>query len=213
MFIGIGGGPEGVIAASALDAYGCFFQGRFLSTEYNEIKRAKSMGIKDLNKKYEINEIVSGDAYEKCEKLARNEHIPCVIHVVEMTQPTGHSTSGSHERYKSKERLQWEQDYDCIAKFEEWIIESKIATREELDSIVTEVKAFVKEEKKSAWEQYQAPLKTELNEFLNIANNIAGKVQITELEGWLADLKQSAMFGVFRRDYLSVARQNFSKNR
>ena len=151
------------------------------------------------------------DAYEKCEKLARNEHIPCIIHVVEMTQPTGHSTSGSHERYKSKERLQWEQDYDCIAKFEEWIIESKIATREELDSIVTEVKAFVKEEKKSAWEQYQAPLKTELNEFLNIANNIAGKVQITELEGWLADLKQSAMFGVFRRDYLSVARQILAK--
>jgi len=151
------------------------------------------------------------DAYEKCEKLARNEHIPCIIHVVEMTQPTGHSTSGSHERYKSKERLQWEQDYDCIAKFEEWIIESKIATREELDSIVTEVKAFVKEEKKSAWKQYQAPLKTELNEFLNIANNIAGKVQITELEGWLADLKQSAMFGVFRRDYLSVARQILAK--
>ena len=62
MFIGIGGGPEGVIAASALDAYGCFFQGRFLFTENNDIKRAKSMGIKDLNKKYEINEIVSGDS-------------------------------------------------------------------------------------------------------------------------------------------------------
>ena len=62
MFIGIGGGPEGVIAASALDAYGCFFQGRFLFTENNDIKRAKSMGIKDLNKKYEIIEIVSGDS-------------------------------------------------------------------------------------------------------------------------------------------------------
>ena len=62
MFIGIGGGPEGVIAASALDAYGCFFQGRFLFTENNDIKRAKSMGIKDLNKKYEINELVLGDS-------------------------------------------------------------------------------------------------------------------------------------------------------
>ena len=62
MFIGIGGGPEGVIAASALDAYGCFFQGRFLFTENNDIKKAKSMGIKDLNKKYEIIEIVSGDS-------------------------------------------------------------------------------------------------------------------------------------------------------
>ena len=62
MFIGIGGGPEGVIAASALDSYGCFFQGRFLFTEDNEIKRAKSMGIKELNKKYEIDEIISGDS-------------------------------------------------------------------------------------------------------------------------------------------------------
>ena len=59
-------------------------------------------------------------AYEKAEKLAREDHIPSIIHVIEMTQPTGHSTSGSHERYKSKERLQFEQDYDCIKKFKEF---------------------------------------------------------------------------------------------
>ena len=60
--------------------------------------------------------------YEKAEKLAREEHIPSIIHVVEMTQPTGHSTSGSHERYKSKERMQWEKDFDCNLKFREWIL-------------------------------------------------------------------------------------------
>ena len=64
-------------------------------------------------------------AYEKAEKLARDKHIPSIIHVIEMTQPTGHSTSGSHERYKSKERLQFEQDFDCIKKFKQWILKLK----------------------------------------------------------------------------------------
>ena len=77
-------------------------------------------------------------AYEKAEKLAREKHIPSIIHVIEMTQPTGHSTSGSHERYKSKERLQWEIDYDCNKKFKEWIIESGISTEEEINQIDTE---------------------------------------------------------------------------
>ena len=66
-------------------------------------------------------------AYEKAEKLKKRETYPSIIHVIEMTQPTGHSTSGSHERYKSKERLQWEIDYDCNKKFKEWIIESEIS--------------------------------------------------------------------------------------
>ena len=87
-------------------------------------------------------------AYEKAEKLAREKHIPSIIHVVEMTQPTGHSTSGSHERYKSKERLQWEQDFDCIKKFQEWIIESNIATANELDAIDKESIDSVKKQKK-----------------------------------------------------------------
>ena len=147
------------------------------------------------------------DAYEKAEKLAREQHIPSIIHVVEMTQPTGHSTSGSHERYKSKERLQWEEDFDCIKKFGEWIVESKIANKEELDNILEEVKEFVKQEKKEAWKAYQAPLKAEWKSLSEILNAINAKVSIPELEGWMTDLNQSVMFGVFRRDYLSVARK------
>ena len=147
------------------------------------------------------------DAYEKAEKLAREQHIPSIIHVVEMTQPTGHSTSGSHERYKSKERLQWEEDFDCIKKFGEWIVESKIANKEELDNILEEVKEFVKQEKKEAWKAYQAPLKAEWKSLSEILNAINAKVTIPELEGWITDLNQSVMFGVFRRDYLSVARK------
>ena len=64
--------------------------------------------------------------YEKAEKLAREKHVPTIIHVIEMTQPTGHSTSGSHERYKSKERLEFEKDYDCIKKFKEWILKKEL---------------------------------------------------------------------------------------
>ena len=151
------------------------------------------------------------DAYEKCEKLAREDHIPCIIHVLEMTQPTGHSTSGSHERYKSKKRLQWEEDFDCIKKFGEWIVESKIATKEELDSICSEVKEFVKTEKQEAWKAYQKPLKAELNELLVILDSIKEKTNISELDVWITDLKQSEMFGIFRRDYLSVGRKVMAK--
>jgi len=151
------------------------------------------------------------DTYEKCEKFAREKHIPCIIHVVEMTQPTGHSTSGSHERYKSKDRLQWEEDFDCIKKFGDWIVESKIATKEELDSICSEAKEFVKTEKKEAWNTYQKPLKTELNELLAILDSIKEKANISELDGWISDLKQSEMFGIFRRDYLSVGRKVMAK--
>ena len=124
-----------------------------------------------------------------------------------MTQPTGHSTSGSHERYKSKERLQWEQDYDCLVQFRKWIVDNKIASEDELDNISKEVKEFVKQAKKEAWQEYQNPLKEELNQLFTILNTISDKCEIKELDKWTADLKQSASFGLFRRDFLSVARK------
>ena len=71
------------------------------------------------------------ETYEKAVAIAREQHVPVLVHVEEMTQPQGHSTSGSHERYKSKERLQWEKDWDCIAKFREHLISSGIATADQ----------------------------------------------------------------------------------
>ena len=147
------------------------------------------------------------ETYEKAEKLAREKHIPSIVHVIDMTQPTGHSTSGSHERYKSKERLQWEQDYDCLVQFKKWILDNKIATVEELEKINKDVKEFVKQSKREAWQEYQNPLKAELNELFSILETIASKCEIKELNTWTADLKQSASFGLFRRDFLSVARK------
>ena len=145
-------------------------------------------------------------AYEKAEKLAREKHIPSIIHVIEMTQPTGHSTSGSHERYKTKERLQWEIDYDCNKKFKEWIIDSGIATDDDLNQIDKEAIDSVKLQKKEAWTEYQAPIKKEWKELLDIFNKISSKIDIPEIDVWIKDLNQSSMFGIFRRDYLSKAR-------
>ncbi|ULT29002.1 thiamine pyrophosphate-dependent enzyme [Sphingobacterium sp. E70] len=88
------------------------------------------------------------ETYEQAANIAREKHIPCLIHVTELTQPQGHSSSGSHERYKSQERLQWETDFDCIAKMKEWIQSSGIATDEELDQLDREAKDFVRQEQK-----------------------------------------------------------------
>ena len=144
--------------------------------------------------------------YENAEKLARENHIPSIIHVIEMTQPTGHSTSGSHERYKSKERLQFEQDFDCIKKFKEWMLETGIAEIQELEAIETQAVETVKQAKKDAWIEYQAPIKEEWKELQAIFNAISAQVNIPEITEWISDLNQSAMFGIFRRDYLSKAR-------
>ena len=149
-------------------------------------------------------------AYEKAEKLARENHIPSIIHVIEMTQPTGHSTSGSHERYKSKERLQFEKDFDCIKKFKEWIIETQVASVEELDKIDKEAIESVKQQKKEAWAEYQKPIKEEWNELKAIFNSISAQVNIPEISSWINDLNQSANFGIFRRDFLSKARNLLS---
>ncbi len=92
--------------------------------------------------------------FQKAADIARKQHKAVLIHVQECTQPMGHSTSGSHERYKSKERLQWEADYDCIAKMEEWMVGNAILTYEDIDSIKSRTKEYVREEIKKAWNNY-----------------------------------------------------------
>lgn len=113
------------------------------------------------------------ETYEKASKVCREQHIPVLIHVEEVTQPQGHSTSGSHERYKSKERLQWEQDFDCIKKMGEWIIESKLATAEELRAIEEEAKKNVRQAKAAAWTAFQTPIKNETKEVAALLGQIA----------------------------------------
>ena len=114
-------------------------------------------------------------AYDKAAKMAREEHIPVLVHVVELTQPQGHSTSGSHERYKSKQRLEWEAEYDCTVQFKKWILENNWANEEELEEVQKKCKRIVRDAKNAAWKEYITPLKEELSEVLAMIDSIASK--------------------------------------
>lgn len=104
------------------------------------------------------------EVYELAAKYAREEHVPCLVHVTEVTQPQGHSTSGSHERYKSRERLDWEAAYDCNLKMRDWMLSSGIATEEELKTMEKAAKDFVRQEQRRAWADYNSTLDVDLKE-------------------------------------------------
>lgn len=113
------------------------------------------------------------ETFEKAASISREQHVPVLVHVEEMTQPQGHSTSGSHERYKSKERLQWESDFDCIKKMREWMILSAIATEEEIQEIEAQSKKSARDAKNKAWANFNNPIKAELDKVLLIFDAIA----------------------------------------
>jgi len=101
--------------------------------------------------------------YDEAVRVARDEHVPVLVHVEEVTQPQGHSTSGSHERYKSADRLTWETEYDCIVQYRKWMIELGATNDEELDAIVKECKKEVRDAKKAAWAAFLFEIKAEQN--------------------------------------------------
>jgi len=111
------------------------------------------------------------ETYTYANDLARKEHIPVLVHVKELTQPSGHSTSGSHQRYKSIERLEWEKEYDCNRQMKKWLLESKIATEEELNAIEKEMDLRAKNAKIKAWSEYQAPIKKEKENLITFLND------------------------------------------
>lgn len=113
------------------------------------------------------------NTYQKAVKLAREEHIPCLVHVEQMTQPQGHSTSGSHERYKPKERLEWEKEYDCILKMKEWILEEGYADEKQLSDLEKEAKAKAKTAKELAWKAFTTDIKEDLNEAIELVSKAA----------------------------------------
>ncbi len=143
------------------------------------------------------------EAYRKAADVARVEHMPSIVHVTELTQPLGHSTSGSHERYKSKERLEWEAEWDCIKKFREWIIEQRFVTPVELETMEAEDLQMVEESRRLAWEAYIQPIEQERREVAAMIIDLANHSSQTEA---LAQV-QAKLMGVpfpLRRD-LSVA--------
>ena len=128
------------------DDYGISVHAKHQTTKENISEILKGFQRDDKGNGYEILKVNGWDypslieTFQKASQIARNEHVPVLIHVDELTQPQGHSTSGSHERYKSKERLEWETEFDCITKMREWLISNGIANNDELTDIEKQLK-------------------------------------------------------------------------
>lgn len=146
------------------------------------------------------------ETYEKAIALCRNEHVPVLIHVEEVNQPQGHSTSGSHERYKSEERLKWESDMDCIEKFKEFILDANIATVDELNALDEEAKKHVREAKGRAWTAFNALINNDLKTVLGLLNDLAKEAQNGATIQKIAD-ELKAVMGPIKRDVFSAARK------
>ncbi|MCU0399883.1 MAG: thiamine pyrophosphate-dependent enzyme [Algoriphagus sp.] len=160
-----------------------------------EILRVKGWDYEALNQ-----------AFTYAGQVARTEHVPVLIHVEEMTQPQGHSTSGSHERYKSAERLKWEKDWDCIAKFRDYITTNGLATADQLDAIDAEAKAEVKKQKEAAWQEFSKEIKEELDaavQLIKVAADLSTRKVI--LLQMADDLKKT--INPIRKDVISTVRK------
>ncbi|EDP70160.1 transketolase [Flavobacteriales bacterium ALC-1] len=146
------------------------------------------------------------DTYQRAAQVSRKEHVPVMIHVQELTQPQGHSTSGSHERYKNQDRLAWEAEYDCNAQMRKWMIENNIATEEELTAFEKDIKKAVRDGKKAAWSTFINPIQEERNQAVILLENLATSspngVFITKLKNDLTAIDEP-----LRRDLLSATRK------
>lgn len=163
------------------DGYGISVHAKYQTTKENISEILKGFQRDENSEGYEIFRVKGWDyvalceTYEKAIAICREQHVPVMIHVQELTQPQGHSTSGSHERYKSKERLDWEAEYDCIKQFREWIIASAIATDEELNTIENDAKKYVRDCQKEVWESFNALIKAEVSEVVQLLENLANE--------------------------------------
>ena len=148
--------------------------------------------------------------FEEGLTICRRDHIPVVFHITELTQPLGHSTSGSHERYKSSERLNWEKEFDPLKKFRDWILDEKIANSQELDEIESQTVKEVLSSKEKAWKAFNEPLIKEKNRLLNLIEQkgckcSAGKQEL--IDTLTNELKEIAF--PIRKDLISTAKKIF----
>ena len=194
------------------DEYGISVHAKHQTTKENISEILKGFQRDKDNKGYEILRVKGWDyanlieTYQEASAIAREEHVPILIHVLELTQPQGHSTSGSHERYKSAERLEWEKQHDCNTKMREWIIESGITTNEALTEIERAMKKEVRNAKKNAWATFLKPIQNEQQELISILTNVATSsvngVFINKLKDTLSAIDEPT-----RKDILSCARK------
>jgi pyruvate/2-oxoglutarate/acetoin dehydrogenase E1 component/TPP-dependent pyruvate/acetoin dehydrogenase alpha subunit len=145
------------------------------------------------------------EVFEAAIRKIRETHIPALFHVEEITQPQGHSTSGSHERYKSKERLSWEREFDCNVKMRSWIIENALCEEEALLAVEAEAKIKAQEARKGAWEKYVAPIKAHVQSFIALATPLAATAgaDVNMINLAIRDLQNNRE--PLRRDILKAA--------
>ena len=194
------------------DEYGISVHARHQTTKENISEVLKGFQREQGTNGYEIMTVKGWDypslvaTYEKASEIVREQHIPIIIHVTELTQPQGHSTSGSHERYKNEERLAWEREFDCLIQMRSWLLENNIASAEELDTIDNDSKKEVLEGKKAAWNAFVEPIKEEQNNLVALLNSIAflstNKVFIEKIAADLAAIKEP-----IRKEILIAARK------
>lgn len=194
------------------DEYGISVHAKYQTTKESISEILKGFQRNENQNGYEIFTVKGWDypaliqTYQQAAKIAREQHVPVLIHVQELTQPQGHSTSGSHERYKSKERLEWEQIWDGIAQMRNWVLSQGIATEAELTELETAAKTEVLEAKKTAWSQYIQPIKEEQTELVSLLSNIISNhpngVFIQPMVNELKSIKEPS-----RKDILSTARK------
>ena len=171
------------------------------------------------------------EAYQKAAAITREQHVPVLVHVRELTQPQGHSTSGSHERYKSAERLEWEKEFDCISKMREWILASGYATEEELATIEQQAKKRVKDGRKKAWEAYIKPMEAERQQLIALLNQIEPNNEYAAslatvptllrkvilntarkaLRQWVKEQREVGALRTWINDYLAINEPKYSK--
>ena len=194
------------------DQYGISVHARYQTTKENISEILKGFQRDKNGKGYEILRVKGWDyvelikTYQKASKIARDEHVPVLIHVDELTQPQGHSTSGSHERYKSKERLEWEREMDCLLQMRKWLIEQGFSTEQELDELDKQLKKEVLDGKKAAWLAYINPIIEERNALVNVLKQVAASSQEKQaIEKIAQDLSQ--VKEPIRKDVLSIARK------
>jgi pyruvate/2-oxoglutarate/acetoin dehydrogenase E1 component/TPP-dependent pyruvate/acetoin dehydrogenase alpha subunit len=164
------------------DGYGISVPKIYQTTKGSISEALKGFQKKESTNGLDIYRVKAWDYAGMCEVFEggiskiRETHIPALFHVEEVTQPQGHSTSGSHERYKAPERLEWEREWDAIKKLKEWIIDNALASEDELDEIETSVKESVRDCRNTAWEEYQSPIRKQVEKSVYLINNLANSL-------------------------------------
>jgi pyruvate/2-oxoglutarate/acetoin dehydrogenase E1 component/TPP-dependent pyruvate/acetoin dehydrogenase alpha subunit len=194
------------------DAYAISVPAKLQTTKEDISEILKGFQRENGTNGYEIFKVRGWDyvalceTYERAIDVCRREHVPVLIHVTEMTQPQGHSTSGSHERYKSKERLAWENEHDCLVQMRKWMLESAIATEEEMDEMEATAKKHVREIQREAWNDFAGEISEEIGQVSALIEQVAAQGQNSaKLKDVISELKATIDPG--RKDAISAGRK------